>query len=114
VCSSDLDRDETAGTGLLDEELSVKTWHLEDDDVVRVLRILNDPARGPILVHCQHGADRTGTMIAMYRMIVQGWSREQAVDELVNGGYGFHPLWRNVLAYLRGVDLEKIRAAVGE
>lgn len=106
------DRGELAGTALLNEELSVKTWHLEDEDVVRVLRLLRDPVRGPYLVHCQHGADRTGTMIAMYRMVVQGWPREKAVDELVNGGYGFHPVWRNILEYLGKVDVEKIRAAV--
>ncbi|HEY5999195.1 MAG TPA: tyrosine-protein phosphatase [bacterium] len=107
------DAKEVEGTALLNEELSVKTWHLEDEDVVRVLRLLRDPARGPYLVHCQHGADRTGTMIAMYRMVVQGWPREKAIDELVNGGYGFHPVWRNILAYLGQVDVGKIRAAVG-
>jgi protein tyrosine/serine phosphatase len=106
------DRDEVAGTGLLDEELSVKTWHLEDEDVVRVLRLLRDPAAGPTLVHCQHGADRTGTMVAMYRMVVQGWPREKAIDELVNGGYGFHPVWSNILTYLRQVDVARIREAV--
>jgi protein tyrosine/serine phosphatase len=106
------DRSEVVGTALLNEELSVKTWHLEDEDVVRVLRLLKDTARGPYLLHCQHGADRTGTMIAMYRMVVQGWPREKAVDELVNGGYGFHPVWRNILEYLEEVDVEAIRAAV--
>jgi len=106
------DHAEVAGTALLNEELSVKTWHLEDEDVVRVLRMLKDTARGPYLVHCQHGADRTGTMIAMYRIIFQGWSKEKAIDELVNGGYGFHPIWKNILEYVQNVDVEKIRAAV--
>lgn len=106
------DRGAVAGTGLLDEELSVKTWHIEDEDVVRVLRLVKEPTGGPYLIHCQHGADRTGTMVAMYRMVVQGWSREKAIDELVNGGYGFHPVWKNILGYLRKVDVDKIRAAV--
>ena len=106
------DHAEVAGTALLNEELSVKTWHLEDEDVARVLRMLKDTARGPYLVHCQHGADRTGTMIAMYRIIFQGWSKEKAIDELVNGGYGFHPIWKNILEYVQNVDVEKIRAAV--
>ena len=34
------DRDEIAGTTLLNGELNVKTWHIEDEDVVRVLRIV--------------------------------------------------------------------------
>jgi len=106
------DRDEVSGTRLLNEELSVKTWHIEDEDVVKVLRIVKDPASGPHLIHCQHGADRTGTMVAMYRMVVQGWPRDKAIDELVNGGYGFHSVWKNILAYLRAVDVEKIKAEV--
>ena len=73
---------------------------------------MKDPERGPYLVHCQHGADRTGTMVAMYRMVIQGWSREKAVDELVNGGYGFHPMWKNILEYLQNVNVEKIQSAV--
>jgi len=106
------DRDELAGTRILNEELSVKTWHIEDEDVVRVLRLVKDPAGGPYLIHCLHGADRTGTMVAMYRMVVQGWRREQAIDELVNGGYGFHPLWKNILSYLQEVDVGRIRQEV--
>jgi protein tyrosine/serine phosphatase len=106
------DRGTTGAAGLLDEELSVKTWHLEDEDVVRVLRIVKDPAGAPYLIHCLHGADRTGTMVALYRMVIQGWSRERAIDELVNGGFGFHSVWRNVLAYLERVDVDRIRAAV--
>jgi protein tyrosine/serine phosphatase len=106
------DREATRANGLLDEELSVKTWHIEDEDVVRVLRRLSDPSGAPYLVHCLHGADRTGTMIAMYRMVVERWPREKAIDELVRGGYGFHPVWRNILAYLEHVDVERIRTEV--
>lgn len=104
------DRDEIAGTGLLAEELSVKTWHIEDEDVLRVLRIVRDPAGSPYLIHCLHGADRTGAMVAMVRMVWQGWPREKAIDELVNGGYGFHSIWTNILTYLREVDVERMRA----
>ena len=51
------DADEMTGMGLLDEELSVKTWHIEDEDVIRVLRIIRQKENGPFLIHCQHGAD---------------------------------------------------------
>lgn len=106
------DRDESKGTGLLNEELSVNAWSIEDEDVVRVLRILQDESKGPFLIHCQHGADRTGVMCAMYRMTVQNWPREKAIAELQNGGYGFHPIWKNIIRYLEKVDVEKIRRAV--
>jgi protein tyrosine/serine phosphatase len=106
------DQDELAGTKLLSEELSVKTWHLEDEDVIRVLRILRDPTRGPFAIHCQHGSDRTGVMCAMYRLTVDHWTREEAIREMTEGGYGFWPGWNNLVEYLRTVDLERIQAAV--
>jgi protein tyrosine/serine phosphatase len=106
------DTNELRGTTLLNEELSVHAWHMEDEDVVRTLRVLRSPDGGPYLVHCLQGADRTGTMIAMYRMVIQAWPREQAIEEMVNGGYGFHAYWTNILSYLRQVDVERIRARV--
>ena len=41
-------------------------------DVVRFLKIVTDPESGSVLVHCLHGADRTGTMCALYRVAVEG------------------------------------------
>ena len=37
---------------------------------------------GPILVHCHHGEDRTGVMVAAYRVAVQGWSVTKALREM--------------------------------
>lgn len=96
--------------GLLNEELSVLTWHIEDEDVVRVLRILRQRDQGPFLLHCQHGADRTGVMSAMYRIVEQGWTKQQALDEMVQGGYGFHPVWSNITRYVEQVDVDAIRS----
>jgi protein tyrosine/serine phosphatase len=48
-------------------------------DVVKFLQIVTDPEKVPVFVHCQHGADRTGVMAASYRIIVQGWSKDQAL-----------------------------------
>ena len=61
--------------------------------------------QGPVLLHCLHGADRTGLMVAMYRMLYQHWPRERALDELRNGGYGYHAVWKNIEKYLRRVDI---------
>ena len=80
--------------------------------MIRVLRILKDPAKGPFLIHCLHGADRTGTMCAMYRLVVQGWSKDDAIKEMTEGGFGYHAMWGNLIRYLRNVDVERIREAV--
>jgi tyrosine-protein phosphatase SIW14 len=94
------------------EEISFKTWHPEDEDVVRFLRIVTTPDLQPVLVHCRHGSDRTGTMVAIYRIVVEGWSKAEAIGEMTNGGYGFHPLWQNLVRYIEALDIDAIRAQV--
>jgi len=94
------------------EEISFKTWHPEDEDVIKFLRIASTPALQPVLVHCRHGSDRTGTMVAVYRIVVEGWTKAQATEEMINGGYGFHPLWQNLLRYIEALDVDAIRAQV--
>ncbi len=106
------DGSETVGTDLTREELSVKPWHIEDEDVIRVLRLASDPTKAPVLIHCHHGSDRTGLMCAMYRLVVQGWSKDEAIREMVDGGYGFWKGWTNIVDYVREVDVERLRAAV--
>jgi len=106
------DHQEAAGTLLRTERVKILTWDIEDREVIAVMRLLKDPANGPYLIHCQHGADRTGLMSAMYRILEQGWTVEDAIAELEGGGYGYHPMWSNILRYLRSADLDSLRAAI--
>jgi protein tyrosine/serine phosphatase len=94
------------------EHISVQSWHLQDEDVVSFLRIATDPARQPVLVHCRRGADRTGVMVAIYRVVVEGWTKADAIDEMTQGGYGFRPVWQNLVRYVEELDVEAIRAQV--
>lgn len=94
------------------EHISVQSWYPEDEDVVRFLRIATDPARQPVLVHCRRGADRTGVMVAIYRVVVEDWTKADAIDEMTRGGYGFNPVWQNLVRYVEGLDVEAIRARV--
>ena len=93
-------------TNLLFEHIYMKTWHPEREDAVRFLQIVTDPKRTPVLVHCQYGADRTGTMCALYRIVVQGWSKKDAVREMTDGGFGFHDLWRNLPDWITDLQTE--------
>ncbi|MEI7835964.1 MAG: tyrosine-protein phosphatase [Planctomycetota bacterium] len=45
------------------------------------LDIVGDPANRPVLVHCEAGSARTGFAVAAYRIVVDGWSYEKAMDE---------------------------------
>jgi protein tyrosine/serine phosphatase len=51
------------------------------DVVRRFFEVVDDEAGGPVFVHCRRGADRTGTLVAMYRIARQGWTAEAAYDE---------------------------------
>lgn len=69
--------------------------------------------RQPVLLHCQHGSDRTGTMCAMYRICVEGWTKKDAIEEMKKGDYGYHKLWRNLIKYIEKVDVDKIKKEAG-
>ncbi len=53
----------------------------KDEQVEKVLAIINDAQNWPVFVHCHHGEDRTGTIIAIYRITRDGWTLEQAKKE---------------------------------
>jgi len=107
------DRDEIGETGLAYEHIAIKAWHPEEEDAVRFLQIVTNPKRSPILVHCQHGADRTGSMCALYRVAVQGWSKEEALREMTQGGFGFHGIWENLIQWMNGLDIDGIKKKAG-
>jgi protein tyrosine/serine phosphatase len=107
------DRDEIGETGLGYEHIYMKAWHPEDKEVVRFLQIVTDKARRPVFFHCQHGADRTGTMCAIYRIAIQGWSKDDALKEMVEGGYGFHGVWQNLKKYIDELDIDEMKRRAG-
>ena len=107
------DRDEIGETGLAYEHITMKAWHPEEEDAVRFLKIVTDPKRAPVLVHCQHGADRTGTMVAVYRIAVQGWSKAEAIREMTEGGFGFHRTWSNLPKWIQKLNIDLIKRQAG-
>lgn len=96
------------------EQIRFNTWHPEHEDVIKFLRIVTTPEFQPVLVHCQHGSDRTGTMIAIYRIVVEGWTKEQAKKEMVQGNFGFHPIWQNLLKYIDHLDVDALKAELAK
>jgi protein tyrosine/serine phosphatase len=107
------DRDEIGDTVLGYEYIHMKAWHAEEEDAVKFLRIVTDRKRCPVLVHCQHGADRTGTMCALYRVAVQGWTKEEALKEMKEGGLGVHGIWDNLIQWMNGLDIDGIKKKAG-
>ena len=107
------DRGEIGDTGLAYEHITMKAWHPEEKEAVRFLKIVTDPERTPVLVHCQHGSDRTGAMIAIYRIAVQGWSKTEAIREMTGGGFGFHYIWSNLPQWIENLDIERLKRQAG-
>lgn len=59
----------------------------EVNGYVEALRIMNDPERRPVLVHCGAGTERTGCVVALYRMFEEGWTLQEAYAEADDKGH---------------------------
>lgn len=88
------------GLGFKYFHISCKAWHPEREDVQKFLRIMLLRENLPAFVHCQHGADRTGLMVAAYRIFHHKWEVDRAIDEMTTGPFGFHKIWENIPEFL--------------
>lgn len=99
--------------GINQVQLPYRTNHVDDADVLKTLRAIQAAeANGPVLMHCKHGSDRTGLMAAMYRVVVQGWSKEDALSEMTQGGFGESGHFRDSVRYVMQADADKLRTAL--
>ncbi len=111
--SSHSDLDELEGTELDYVEIPMMAWRPKEAHVVEFLQIMTDPERLPVFVHCLHGADRTGTLVAAYRVIIEGWTKDDAIEEMKKGGFGFHTVWQNLPRFVKKLDVERIQQELG-
>jgi protein tyrosine phosphatase (PTP) superfamily phosphohydrolase (DUF442 family) len=98
-------------------------WHCyfpKDRVFAEFLKLLQENPDKKVFVHCRYGDDRTGMMIAAYRMAVQGWTPDEARREMHK--FGFHrticpslgPYETNFPKRLKnGPDFQALRPEVG-
>ena len=65
----------------------------QDDRVRRILLIIAAPQNGRVFVHCKDGVDRTGTIVALYRIGQQHWSTNDALAEAERLGMRRSQFW---------------------
>ena len=79
------------------------------EEMSKVLGLLGDSSAWPAFVHCRRGADRTGTVIACYRIMHDRWTNEKALEEAKS--YGMSRLERAMAHYVLNYEPTSVRAA---
>lgn len=67
--------------------------------VDKLVALMADPANQPVYLHCRHGQDRTGIVVAAYRMKQQGWSLADSEEDMQ--AFGFNDVWVNFRKFIR-------------
>jgi protein-tyrosine phosphatase len=82
---------ESARENLALKELGIETvwipWNgfdnPKDEHVKQFLDVMRDESKRPVLIHCKRGAERTGVMVACWRIAEEGWTAERAYKEML-------------------------------
>jgi len=106
------DKDEAEDTNLRLHRIKMEADDITMAQVRQAMTIIRD-AKGPVVVHCWHGSDRTGCVCAFYRMTFQGWSKPEAIRELRQGGYGFHEMFDEIITLINDADVAALREQLG-
>lgn len=64
------------------------------------IEALRDRKNRPIYIHCLHGQDRTGLVVALFRVIEEGRTKAEAYKEMRKLGFhrslrGLHEMWES-------------------
>lgn len=71
------------------DRLGIKYVHIPlgmrpptNEQIVTFMTAVNDQSNQPVFVHCRHGADRTGTLVGIYRILMQNWTFDRVYSEM--------------------------------
>jgi protein-tyrosine phosphatase len=92
--SRDKEREEVTKAGMEYVPIPWLCFHPEDKDFAQFLKLLREHPGSKVFVHCNTGIDRTGMMVAAYRIAEQGWSAGDARKEM--DAYGFSRFHRGI------------------
>ena len=99
---------EARALGLNYFNVALPNWgRPQDSRVQRILEIIAAPENGRVFIHCRTGVDRTGTIVALYRMTHEGWSTSDALAEAERSGMHRIQFWMRDYVEDYGDRLEK-------
>lgn len=106
------DKDDITDTNFKLHRIKINAGNITEEQIITALQIIKN-RKGPILIHCWHGSDRTGVTIAAYRILFNNWSKSQALDEMSNGDYGYHAkIYPGLIDLVENLDIDTIRKAL--
>ncbi|VTR21330.1 Protein tyrosine/serine phosphatase [Serratia fonticola] len=89
--------------------MAINAAVINDDIVVAALREIRFALK-PVLVHCWHGSDRTGLVVAMYRLVFENADKPAVLAELRKPEHGYHEKY---YAGLRAILVMSMSARYG-
>ena len=102
---------EAHALGLNYFNLSLPNWGRPNDArVARILEIISAPESGRVLIHCRSGVDRTGMIVALYRMQNEGWASNDALAEAERNGMRRIQFWMRDYVEDYGDRMQKAKA----
>lgn len=73
-------------------------WRATPEQIREFLTVATNPANQPVFIHCEQGEDRTGSMVAIYRIVKDGWAPERAYHEAVALGMAdWNPFMKDLI-----------------
>jgi uncharacterized protein (TIGR01244 family) len=79
------------------------------EQLAHFMKLVNDPAKQPVYVHCAGGRHRTGVMTAVYRITHDNWNAEQAFKEMKQYKFGADFLHPEFKKFVFGYPVESQR-----
>jgi len=101
IALRDLEKKEAEALGIHFASIPVSGWSPPSgEQIAQFLSLFREKSKERVFFHCRLGEDRTGVLVATYRIAVQRWSAEQAIKEMYF--CGFNGFWhRAMTSYVR-------------
>jgi protein-tyrosine phosphatase len=95
------ERAQAESLGMRFVNIPVLGWSAPDNaKVAKFLKLVQQDPTQKIFIHCYYGEDRTGVMVATYRIAQQNWTSDQAAAEMNSFGFHYH-LYPAMKSYVR-------------